>query len=266
MDDAAARAVAAAASRDLAAGGLGDFAPILHFASCASTQTALADHLLHNRGLAGHWHLAIADAQTAGRGRTGARWLAQPGDAVLMTMAAPLPLPLDKWPRASLVAGLAAAEALGADVRLKWPNDLLVQRTTWRKLGGILCERLETPTGPWWLCGIGVNVRQVPPELADQAAALDSGEERLAVAARLARGIRQRVEHFIAQQGQLPLAELHARLAFLGATVTMQDGWRGELQGLLDDGALRVAGRTLRAGAIARVEGEMPWQAVAKSV
>ncbi len=242
---------------------LRNFAPILHFATCDSTQTALADHLLHNRGLAGHWHLAIADEQTAGRGRTGARWHAQPGDAVLMTLAAQLPLSLEKWPRTSLVAGLAAAEALGETVRLKWPNDLFVERDGWRKLGGILCERLETPTGPWWLCGIGVNVQRVPVEMAEQAAALESGEDLLDVAARLANAIRRRVEAFAAQQGQLPLVDLHARLAFRGAVVEMQDGLRGELEGLADDGGLRVAGRLVHAGAIARVEGEREWRASA---
>lgn len=239
---------------------LANFAPILHFATCDSTQSALAEHLQANRGLAGHWHVAIADEQTAGRGRTGTRWHAAPGDAVLMTLAAQLPLSLDKWPRTSLVAGLAAAEALGETVRLKWPNDLFVERDGWRKLGGILCERLETPTGPWWLCGIGVNVQRVPLEMAEHAAALETGEHRIDVAVRLANAIRQRVEAFVAQQGQLPLMELHARLAFRGAVVEMQDGLRGELAGLADDGGLRVAGRVVHAGAIARVEGGTAWQ------
>jgi biotin-[acetyl-CoA-carboxylase] ligase BirA-like protein len=249
---------------------LPEFAPILHFATVDSTQTALAEHLQHNRGRPGHWHLAIADEQLAGRGRTGARWHAQAGDAVLMTLAAPLLLPLDKWPRASLVAGLAAAEALGEGVKLKWPNDLFVQADGWKKLGGILCERLETNTGPWWLCGIGVNVRQVPAEVAGYAAALEPGQDRVEeqdrvdVAVRLARQIRQRIERFVMQQGQLPLAELHARLAFRGMQVVMQDGVQGELQGLAEDGGLRVAGHVVRAGSIVRVEGENPWQAAAK--
>ncbi len=251
---------------------LPDFAPILHFESCDSTQTALAAHLLAQRGLPGHWHLAIADAQTAGRGRTGARWLAPPGAAVLMTLAAPLPVPLDRWPRASLVAGLAAAEVLGAAVRLKWPNDLLVHDGSWRKLGGILCERLETPPGnpgkggPWWLCGIGVNVSAVPAALAAQAAALGTGEDRLAVAARLARGIRQRISHFVASQGQLPLAELHTRLAFRGAPVVLEDGWQGPLHGLADDGGLRVGDRVVHAGAIVAAGGAQPWQAALRTV
>ena len=237
------------------------FAPLLHFATCDSTQTALSAHLQANRGRQGHWHLAIADEQTAGRGRTGARWLAQPSDAVLMTLAVQLPLPLDKWPRASLVAGLAAAEVLGETVQLKWPNDLLVATDGWRKLGGILCERLETTHGPWWLCGIGVNVRNVPPEMAEYAAALEGNADRADVAARLANAIRQRMDGFVAQQGQLPLAELHARLAFRGAVIEMQDGLRGELEGLAEDGGLRVAGRIVHAGAIARVEGEAAWRA-----
>ena len=243
---------------------LPEFAPILHFATVDSTQSALAEHLTQNRGRPGHWHLAIADEQLAGRGRTGARWHAQAGDAVLMTLAAPLLLPLDKWPRASLVAGLAAAEALGDGVRLKWPNDLFVLQNGWKKLGGILCERLETPHGPWWLCGIGVNVRQVPGQVREHAAALQPAQDRVDVAVRLARHIRQRIDSFVMQQGQLPLAEIHARLAFCGMQVTLQDGLQGELQGLAEDGGLRVGGQVVRAGSIVRAAGENPWNAPAK--
>ena len=235
------------------------FAPILHVPSCDSTQTVLAQHLRQGRGLAGHWHAALTDEQTAGRGRTGARWLAQPGDAVLMTLAAPLHVPLDKWPRASLVAGLAAAETLGENVCLKWPNDLFVHAEGWRKLGGILCERLETPSGPWWLCGIGVNVRRPPVEMANHATALYTEETTVAVAARLAQAVRQRVETFVAQQGQLPLSELNARLAFCGATLTLEGGFSGTLLGLAEDGGLRVADRVVHTGSIARVSGLATW-------
>jgi BirA family biotin operon repressor/biotin-[acetyl-CoA-carboxylase] ligase len=59
-------------------------------------------------------------------------------------------------------AGLAvhdAAKSLGvADVRLKWPNDVLVRDA---KLSGVLVEtRGLDPSAPHYVIGIGVNVTQ----------------------------------------------------------------------------------------------------------
>ena len=241
---------------------LPEFAPILQLEVCDSTQTVLAEHLQQNRGIPGKWQLATAQQQTAGRGRTGSQWLANPGDAVLMTLAAQLHLPVEKWPRASLVAGLAAAEVLGMQVKLKWPNDLFVLEQSWKKLGGILCERLETPSGAWWLCGIGVNLRNVPEMLENQACALETQERAEEVATRLALRIQARIQEFVQSQGQLPLQELHQRLAFLGDVVEMQDGHRGEIQGLADDGGLRVGDRVLHAGSIVEVVGGVAWRAL----
>lgn len=231
---------------------LRDFAPILAFDTVSSTQTALADHLVQQRGIPGQWHLAIADQQTAGRGRTGAQWHAQPGEALLLTLATQLPLAPPLWPRASLIAGLAVAETLGQHVRLKWPNDLLIQQKNWLKLGGILCERLETPQGPWWLCGLGLNLRGVPTGLEMHAAALESLKTREELAVRLIRQIQQEIQQFVLQQGNLPLDRLHARLAFQGEQVEMSDQHAGILHGLAHDGGLRVGERVLHAGSIVR--------------
>ena len=232
------------------------FAPPLTWEVCASTQTAMAEHLTAGRGLPGKWHLALTAAQTAGRGRTGAAWLAEPGDAVLMTLAGPLPLPVQHWPSASLVAGLAAAEALGTHVWLKWPNDLFVLTDRWRKLGGILCERLETRHGAWWLCGLGVNVRSVPEGVADHAAALGGHHATVDIAARLARAVAAGIGDFVAAGGQLPLDRLHGRLAFRATRVALDDGTHGIFHGLTPDGALRVGDQIVRAGAIVRAGDE----------
>jgi BirA family biotin operon repressor/biotin-[acetyl-CoA-carboxylase] ligase len=58
-------------------------------------------------------------------------------------------------PLLSLAAGVAAAEATGKGVRLKWPNDLMLGG---RKVGGILVE--ATPAKA--ICGIGVNLTWAP--------------------------------------------------------------------------------------------------------
>src|SRR5260370_14789765 len=88
--------------------------------------------------------VVVADHQTAGRGRSLHAWEAPPGTALLVSFVLP-PNPL-----LSLAAGVAAAEACGRSVRLKWPNDLLLDG---RKVGGILVE--ASPSSA--LCGIGIN-------------------------------------------------------------------------------------------------------------
>src|SRR5467141_2630837 len=98
--------------------------------------------------------VVVADHQTAGRGRLSNRWEAPPGTALLVSFVlAPNPL-------LSLAAGVAAAEACGKDVRLKWPNDLLLDG---RKVGGILVE--TTPEKA--ICGVGVNLTWAPEGAAE---------------------------------------------------------------------------------------------------
>ena len=93
--------------------------------------------------------VVVAEHQTAGRGRLERRWEAPSGAALLVSFVlAPNPL-------LSLAAGLAAAQACGPDVRLKWPNDLLLHE---KKLGGIL---VETTAGRS-ICGIGINLTWAP--------------------------------------------------------------------------------------------------------
>jgi len=89
--------------------------------------------------------IVVADHQTAGRGRLDRRWEAPPGSALLASFV------LEPHPLLSLAAGVGAAEACGPDVRLKWPNDLMLRG---RKLGGILVEVSRGKA----VVGIGINL------------------------------------------------------------------------------------------------------------
>jgi BirA family biotin operon repressor/biotin-[acetyl-CoA-carboxylase] ligase len=93
--------------------------------------------------------IVVADHQTAGRGRLDRHWEAPPRTALLVSFV------LERSPLLSLAAGVAAALACGPSVRLKWPNDLLVDE---RKLGGILVET----TADRAICGIGINLTWAP--------------------------------------------------------------------------------------------------------
>src|SRR5204863_7213918 len=82
--------------------------------------------------------LVIANEQTAGRGRDGKSWQSAPGAGLWLTL---IERPKDSSGLSvlSLRVGLIAAEALdrfaSEPIRLKWPNDLYVDRG---KVGGIL--------------------------------------------------------------------------------------------------------------------------------
>lgn len=129
-------------------------------------------------GTARHGDVHEAEAQTAGRGRRGARWASARGEGlylslVLLPASAPRPTAL------TMGAGLAVLEsvrALGArTARLKWPNDVLAEDGRGRaaKLAGILVEaRGLDPARPHAVVGVGLNVlqRAFPPELEEQRA------------------------------------------------------------------------------------------------
>lgn len=173
--------------------------------------------------------IVIADHQSAGRGRLDRRWESPPGAALLATfVVAPHPL-------ASLAAGVGAAEACGPRVRLKWPNDLLLDG---RKLAGILVEIREGKA----LVGIGVNLTGSP----DGAAALGARDR-----AQLAEAISARLRHWLGA----PRAELLERWRELADTLGREVKLElagsvviGRAEAIAEDGSLIVDGTAYAAG------------------
>jgi len=106
--------------------------------------------------------------QTAGRGRLDRTWETPDRAALTFSLLLRPTLEAHRWPWLPLYAGLAVVDALPSNaqpsgrVDLKWPNDVLVDD---RKLAGILVERVETPTGPAAIVGIGLNVSTTRDEL-----------------------------------------------------------------------------------------------------
>jgi BirA family biotin operon repressor/biotin-[acetyl-CoA-carboxylase] ligase len=125
--------------------------------SMASTNTELVERPYPPQG---QTEVLLAEFQTAGRGRRGRTWLAPPGGAVCLSLSWTFPqVPRDAG-SLSLAIGvsvLRALEALGiVDIRLKWPNDVLIAD---KKLGGILIELRAEAAGPAGVVvGIGLNV------------------------------------------------------------------------------------------------------------
>lgn len=113
--------------------------------------------------------VAVADEQTAGRGREARTWTAPPGAALLVSLGfRPTYLEPDRVWRLAAVVALAMADAAedaaglrAGSIRLKWPNDLVVVDEgpfEIRKLAGILGETEGLGTAdPRAIVGIGVN-------------------------------------------------------------------------------------------------------------
>lgn len=110
--------------------------------------------------------VVTTEHQTAGRGRLDRAW-AMPARAALAVsvLLRPVGVAPARWPWLPLMTGVAVARALrelGYAAGLKWPNDVLIDG---RKVCGILVERVETPTGPAAVLGIGLNTSLSADEL-----------------------------------------------------------------------------------------------------
>ena len=190
----------------------------------------------------------IARRQSAGRGRRGRVWSSESNAGLYLSLVRGFELEAQALQGLSLVVGLAAQAALtqlGAqEVRLKWPNDILVQG---RKLGGILLELRRTVESQV-VIGIGINL-QLGPE---QAQALERPvidlAEVMAVpvsAQTLAAALLNQLGRFIGEfeeSGFSPfIARWHEVDYYADAAVVLTQGDRrtqGICAGLDDNGAL----------------------------
>ncbi len=128
-----------------------------HLDSCTSTNDVT---LLLAQSGAPSGTLVLADHQTAGRGRSGSRWVDFPGQGLTFSFIV-RDLSSRHVSLLSLVIGVSivtALQSVQADIRLKWPNDL---RISGRKVGGVLCEsRWEGAQCQFTVVGIGLNVNE----------------------------------------------------------------------------------------------------------
>ncbi len=206
--------------------------------------------------------VAVADDQTGGRGRLGRTWTAPPGAALLLSLGfQPSWLPPDRTWRLAATAALAMCAAaedeaglpLGA-IRLKWPNDLVIETAgprallvgeltfeeaaarlaaplAMRKLAGILGESEGLGTDdPRVVVGIGINADWVaadfPSDIAPTMSSLREASagrpidrDRLLLA--FLGHLASRVESLRA--GYFDAASWTERQATTGRLVTLED-------------------------------------------
>jgi len=181
--------------------------------------------------------LVIANEQTAGRGRGGKSWQSSPETGLWLTLIE-RPADTSGLDVLSIRVGLAAAESLDRfapePIRLKWPNDLYLDRG---KLAGILVEaRWREQSVEWIAIGLGINVRR--PENIESAAGLEPGTARGDVLAELIPALR-RTAHASGPLGAEELEKFNARDLARGKKCTQPA--LGRVAGITATGELLVA-------------------------
>lgn len=225
---------------------------ILETTTSTNSEVALLVH-----GGAPEGSCVVSEEQTAGRGRQGRVWVSPPSAGLWMSvLVRPGEVPRSRWGWLSLLAGLAAHDAIveleRVPVGLKWPNDLLATESQrgMRKLGGILseaCGSSDSPSGEAVIIGIGINVALTPGELpTPQSTSLlveDGCVDREALLVAILRHLFARLEQWRVAAPALA-ADYRAACVTLGriVDVSMPGGRvvRGEATSIDDDGHLEI--------------------------
>lgn len=195
--------------------------------------------------------VVFAESQTRGRGRLGRQWISPSGKGLWFSVLLRPPLRPQAVTRLTLVAAVALARAIAAEVPLtpsiKWPNDILLHD---RKLAGILTElTAELDSVRHVTLGIGINVNQTaeafPPELQTLATSLrlELGRpaDRPSLAAAVLRELDTAYAQFLDHRFPELAEEWSSRCSTLGRQVSVLNGSRrivGRAEAIDEEGAL----------------------------
>lgn len=218
-----------------------------------STNTWLMEQDRHERG---RFHAAMAEHQTAGRGRQGKRWFCPPKASVCLSLGYTFERNPNNLSCLTLAAGVATVNALtsfgASSLKLKWPNDLYAGNA---KLGGILTDAQTASGGRiTMICGVGVNIdlslvphgekpEDIDYSITDLRGQLDESPNRSYVAGAIIDRLIPAIRRF-EQEGLEPFRADWNRLDWLRGKpveVTMPDSTiTGTADGIDANGALRV--------------------------
>lgn len=146
---------------------------IVHFEETDSTNARARE--LADQG-APEGTLVVAERQTQGRGRKGRTWFSPTGAGIYASLILRPSMPASEATRITFLTAVSAAEVLlplkGLNVRIKWPNDILVNG---KKAAGILTE-ISTERGSvdYAVVGLGMNVNTpaFPEDISEKATSL----------------------------------------------------------------------------------------------
>ena len=232
----------------------------------ASTASTNADVAVAAAQGAPEGTIHTTEIQTAGRGRLDRSWEAPAGSGIAVSvLLRPTMVPAGRWVWLPLLVGLAVdATVNGLEVRagLKWPNDVLVGD---RKIAGILLERVDTPSGPAAVVGVGLNVSlredELPVDTATSLAIEGASEtDRTIVLRSLLRNLESLYGSWQAFEGD-PAAGIRdsylRRCTTIGqqVRVSLPDGsiLEGTASGIDDSGRLVVGDQSLSVGDVTHV-------------
>jgi len=184
--------------------------------------------------------LVVADKQEAGRGRRGRSWESPAGANIFMTLLLRPSFSPGKASMITLVMAVSVAqavsEAAGLTAKIKWPNDVVVNK---KKVVGILTElTMETDYIQYLVCGVGINVNQMSfPETIAQTATslyLEGGRQvnRAGLIEKVMERFEENYEIFLKTEDMSGLTEPYNRLLVnKGERVRVLDP-KGEYDGL----------------------------------
>lgn len=168
--------------------------------------------------------LVAAESQAGGRGRVGRTWLST-DNSVAMSFSASPNIDITSYPLVALIAALSIAKALGEDIRIKWPNDILIGD---KKVCGVLCELHSCESINYAIIGIGVNIGQSSGARLDLPHATTLMDEGISISkeeiiTRIYNNFLESLEVF-EEAGFKPFAkEYNERLAHLDEEVILLD-------------------------------------------
>jgi BirA family transcriptional regulator, biotin operon repressor / biotin---[acetyl-CoA-carboxylase] ligase len=199
-----------------------------------------------------HGAVVVAEEQTAGRGRAGRAWISERSAGIYMSVLLRPELTPAQAPMLTMAAGLAARDAIaaipGAEVDIRWPNDVLIGG---KKVCGILTEMQAEPDRiKFVVVGIGINVNQskMPAEIENIATsvrmATGKAESRIEIAVRVLRAFEGYYKQLIAE-GAAPLVARFGQVSSYAKgkrikVSTAQESFIAKTTGLDAAGLLRV--------------------------
>lgn len=174
----------------------------------------------------------VAEQQLRGRGRLGRHWESPKGVGIWTSVLLRPFIPSPQAPFLSLLAAVAAAEAIeettSLPVQIKWPNDLFLEE---RKAGGILAElSVEGMSIRHLVLGIGINVNHCPDdfsvELRPSAVSLRMALGRPVPRLSLLRSLYLKLDYwydrFLVEGSRLVLDQYRRRCLTLGKAVEVK--------------------------------------------
>jgi BirA family biotin operon repressor/biotin-[acetyl-CoA-carboxylase] ligase len=236
------------------------------FSEIESTNSFL---MAQPRPAAGRFRVAIAEHQTAGRGRLDRTWQSPASTGLCMSMSYSFANTPENLPALSLVVGISVVQALGEldihGIGLKWPNDVIACDG---KVGGILTEVMPGKSDSVSVViGLGLNVdlQAAAHELnvrgkLGKATDLKCCAEKLpglsAMSAAIVDNLFDALIQFDAD-GFQPFYEAWPKFDWLRGqkiVVEVADGQiEGLVQGIEDDGALMVGDERVYSGSVSRI-------------